>query len=282
MMRQTLLALAVWGMCHGAIQADAMRTGAFASSTLAANDDGSTGQIGIGFNINFFGQNYSQLYVNNNGNVTFTGLLSVFTPFGLTTSFTPIIAPFFADVDTRGAGSAMVSYGQGNLDGHAAFIVNWNGVGYYNQNTDKLNQFQLVLIDRGDTGTGNFDIEFNYDQIQWETGSASGGSGGLGGNSAHAGWSNGTGAPGTFFELAGSGDNGAFLDDESTGLVWNSLGSNVDGRYVFQARSGGVNVGPVTPPSVDEVPEPMSLLLFGGMVGGGVWWMKRRKMVRER
>jgi hypothetical protein len=49
--------------------------------------------------------------------------------------------------------------------------------------------FQLVLIERSDTGAGNFDFEFNYDQIQWEARNASGGVNGLGGSSARAGFS---------------------------------------------------------------------------------------------
>ena len=53
-----------------AAQAGAIRSG-FDGNTLARNDDGSTGLVGIGFDTNFFGTTYSQLYVNNNGNVTF-------------------------------------------------------------------------------------------------------------------------------------------------------------------------------------------------------------------
>ncbi len=33
----------------------------------------------------------------------------------------------------------------------------------------RLNTFPaLVLIDRSETGAGNFDIEFNHDQVQWK------------------------------------------------------------------------------------------------------------------
>jgi hypothetical protein len=275
--RVGFLALTAGVLCQSAVLADAMRLGQFNGNTLPGNDDGSTGQVSVGFNLNYFGQNYSQLYVNNNGNVTFTGPLATFTPFGLTSSFTPIIAPFFADVDTRNQNSAVVTFGTGTVDGHNAFGVNWDGVGYYNQETDRVNRFQMVLIDRSDTGAGNFDIEFNYDQIQWETGNASGGHNGWGGDSAHVGWSNGSGSPGTFFELAGSGVNGAFLDigPSNTTLIGNSLNSNVDGRYVFHARNGQVGIDP---PIVldDPVPEPMSFILFGTLLGGGAWWLRRR------
>ncbi len=223
---------------QASLEAAAVRTDAgFTTTSLAANDDGSTGVINTGISFNFFGVAGPNLFVNNNGNVTFTGPLSTFTPFGLLTASSPIIAPFFADVDTRGAGSSLVTFGTSTVDGHAAFGVNWVDVGYFPSAADKLNSFQLVLIDRSDIGPGDFDFEFNYDQIEWETGSASGGTNGFGGSSARVGWTNG-GA--TDFELTGSGVNGAFLDSGANALIDNRLNSNVDGRYVFQVRNGVV------------------------------------------
>src|SRR5262245_49645796 len=73
-----------------------------ADNTLARNDDGSTGVVSLPFGLNFYGQGYTQAFVNNNGNITFDMPLSTYTPFGIVGTFTPIIAPFFADVDTRG------------------------------------------------------------------------------------------------------------------------------------------------------------------------------------
>src|SRR5262249_31366002 len=55
----------------------------FSANTLPANDDGSTGAVALGFTLNFFGTAYSTLYVNNNGNVTFGGPLSTYTPYAL-------------------------------------------------------------------------------------------------------------------------------------------------------------------------------------------------------
>lgn len=257
-----------------AASAAAVRTG-FSSNTLPPNDDGSTSLVDIGFLANFFGVQKNQLYVNNNGNVTFDAPLGSYTPFGLTSTGQQIIAPFFADVDTRGAGSQPVTYGTGTVNGRNAFGVNYNNVGYFPSSTDKLNSFQLVLVDRSDTGTGNFDIEYNYDQIQWETGGASGGSGGLGGSSARVGFSNGTGAPGTSFELSGSAVNGAFLDGGSNSLVANRLNSDVDGRYRFAARNGSVG----TPPD-ETVPEPFTIL--GSLTAGGIGVALRRKRQQQQ
>ena len=212
----------------------------------------------IGFDVNFFGPIFNSLFVNNNGNITFDAPLSTFTPFDLTSTGSQIIAPFFGDVDTRNAGSA-VRYGQDTVDGRPAFGANWIDVDYFSSSETHTNRnsFQLVLIDRSDTGMGNFDFEFNIDQIQWETGQASGGDAdGLGGSSARVGFSNGSGNPGTFFELPGSAVNGAFLDSgpPATALILNSLNSNVLGRYLFEAREGEI--------IIPEAPEPGSLSLF--------------------
>lgn len=255
-----------------AANATTLRSG-FDANTLPANDDGSTGLVDIGFTANFFGVSNTQLYVNNNGNVTFDASLSTFTPFDLTSTGQQIIAPFFADVDTRGFGSEEVTYVSGMVDGRDAFGVNWIDVGYFASQTNPLNSFQLVLIDRSDTGSGNFDIEFNYGTIGWETGSASGGSGGLGGASARAGFSNGTGAPDTSFEITGSAVNGAFLDAGPNALV-NSSNIGEPGRWLFSARSGTVipDPDPLTP-----VPLPAGFpLLAAGLIGLGALARRRK------
>lgn len=226
-------------------QGGALRAG-FNSSSLARNDDGSVGPVAIGFTVNFYGQNFNQLYVNNNGNVTFDSALGVYTPFNLYTTGRRIIAPFFSDVDTRGEGSNVVTYGIGTVNGRRAFGVNWVGVGYYRSKTDKLNSFQLVLIDRSDIGPGDFDFEFNYGTIRWETGDASGGSGGLGGSPARAGYSNGTSQPGASYEIAGSGVSGALLDSSGNGLVQRSLNNSQVGRFLFAVRNGTVPTVVVT------------------------------------
>ena len=193
--------------------------------------DGTPVTVPIGFSINFYGNTFTSLYVNNNGNVTFGLPLSDYTPYGLTNTLTEIIAPFFADVDTR-VGN-LVTFGNDTVDGHAAFGVNWIGVGYFDQETDKLNSFQLVLIDRSDRNPGDFDIEFNYDQAQWETGDASGGEDGLGGDSVAVGYSNGSALPGTSLQLQGSLIPGELLDNNPGGLIHSDLNTNVLGRYLF-------------------------------------------------
>lgn len=200
------------------------------------NDDNSTDAVPLPFAPNFRGGTYSSTYISNNGYILFGGPSSTYTPYPLDdTVAAPIIAPFFADVDTRNPGSAIVTYG--SSPDHKTFCVNWVGVGYYNQHIDKINSFQLLLTDRSDTGTGNFDITFNYGNLTWETGDASGGTGGIGGISARAGYAAATNATNDSYELPSSGQSGQLLDGEPHALNQSSAGTTVPGRYIFPVRN---------------------------------------------
>ena len=265
-MNRSIIVLTIGGMfwTWGTVRGAAIRSG-FDSFALPKSDVASSPATPLGFDLNFFGPVYSSLYVNTDGNVTFGGPLWIVSPFALTSaSGTAIIAPFFADVDTRGAGSAVVRYGPGTVDGHAAFGVNWIDVGYFFKDVDKLNSFQLVLIDRSDRHPGDTDIEFNYDTVLWESGDWSNGTLGLGGFSARVGYSNGTGDPGTSYELSGSGVPGSFLDGSATGLIHGSLNSPVAGRYVL---SLGNDPAPT-------IPAPGALLL--AVIGTALVGRRRR------
>ena len=205
------------------------------TTTLPRNDDGSTGAVPLPFPVNFFGTRYDQLWVNNNGNVTFDGPLSEYVPFDLTTTDVPIIAVMLTDIDTRGARSQQVTYGnisvgETEIAGHQAFCVNWVNVGEYSGQDANLNSAQLLLVDRSDTGSGNFEIWMNYDKITWDHG-------GIG-----VGYSDGTGNPAAFFQLPGSGEAGAYLDtNAATGLIHNNNNSPLQpGRYIYPVLNGAL------------------------------------------
>jgi hypothetical protein len=241
------------------------------TTVLPTNDDGSTGPVNLGFLAYIGLSGYAQTYVNNNGNITFTGALGIFTPSAIDTgAFGPIIAPFFADVDTTNSASSEVTYGSNTLAGKKVFGVNYINVGVFDAQ-DILNSFQMILTDRSDVSAGDFDIQFNYDKIIWEAGEASGAPvGGLGGTSALAGyWTSDT----SKYTLPGSLTNGALVDGGPNALVSHSLNSDILGQYNFQVR-GGIVVTP--PPVTSPVPEPETYALL--MVGlGVVGWATRRR-----
>ena len=226
----------------------------FGENYLARNDDSYTSFIDLSSifpsGINFFGTTWTGLYINNNGNVTFGSGLYSFTPTAIGGSSTnPIIAPFWADVDTRDSNyGAAISDGfitptsGGNSRGSNltwydidtttnTLTVTWDDVGYYSTNTDKLNAFQLQLIS---TGNGNFDIVYRYEDINWVTGDASGGSLGLGGTVARAGFSAGDGA--SYYEFYFSGDQNFMLNLEENVLA----GAGEAGVWTYHVNGGSV------------------------------------------
>ncbi|MCA6109249.1 nidogen-like domain-containing protein [Bradyrhizobium cenepequi] len=204
----------------------------YGALALAAGDDNSSVAINVtpvfgAQGINFFGHYYTSLYINNNGNITFGSPTDTYTPSVIDGGlFNPIIAVFWADVDTRGGGA--VYYDLDEVNG--VMTITWDHVGYYSYGADRLNSFQLVLIDQGN---GNFDIQYRYGDIQWTTGEASGGSGGLGGIPARVGYSAGDGMH--YYELLQSGNQSALLElgetDGNTGI---------DGVDQFEVRNGDV------------------------------------------
>lgn len=249
------------------VHAFGIRAG-FDTSTLGEIDDGPSVNAALGFNIDFGANNYSTIWVNNNGNATFDSDFPSFTPAPLSSIGQPILAPFFADVDARDADHPnpirdrdylTVTFGQNTVGGRDAFGITWDSVGYYNRGDDKLNTFQLIIIDRSDRGAGEFDLEFNYEQIQWEVGDVHG-SGGLaddpGDPTALVGWSDGLG---NSFEFAGSGQPGALIDGGAFALIGDEYDTGSNGNYLFTA-SGGV-----------IVPEPGSgSLVACGLIGLGL------------
>ena len=270
-MRRFLPVFLLAGLLAEDLGAQAIRRlNGFQKESIPANDDGSSALVQLPFTINFFGRLRNSGYVNNNGNITFDAALATFTPFGLQNTQREIIAAFFADVDTRNEKSSLVYYGEDVIDGRKAFGINYFTVGYFASHADKLNTFQIVLIDRSDTGSGNFDVEFNYERIQWETGDASGGAGGLGGTPVVVGWSNGSGEPGTSFELPGSLISGQFIDNGPRALARRRLNSPVLGRYIFRARNGVLSPGlsitsaNILPKGVVGVPYVANLTAEGG------------------
>jgi len=163
---------------------------------MQPNDDGSSSLINLPFQFDLYGDLYNACFINNNGNLTFNEALFFFSAGGFPAgpgaggfSDTIMVAPFWADVDTRGNGGT-VKY---KLTPNALY-VNWTDVGYYSMQTDKLNSFQLIISDGTNTDVGlGSTVSFCYKDMQWTTGSASQGVGGFGGIPATVGANRGNG-----------------------------------------------------------------------------------------
>jgi len=218
----------------------------FGTSFLPRNDDGSTTILPLPFQVKFYGNTYNNFYVNNNGNITFQRPLSTYTPSAFPGAPTPLIAPWWADVDTRNGRSDVVYYVAPNPN---SLVVTWPNVGYYDNRADKLNSFQLVLQRTPNDNSGAFTAEFRYEQLQWTTGDASNGSGGLGGIPANAGYDAGDRI--NFFSLPGS-RTGAILDVVNQSNV--SLTTPGLWRFNFTADSapGDTPGNPLMPVIVDD------------------------------
>ena len=206
----------------------------FGTSALEPNDDGSTGIIPVAREFPeglwFFGSVYRSLYLNNNGNITFNNALGVFTPERFPVASQPMIAPYWADVDTRGRGMPARNNVHWFLE-PGRFIATWHLVGYYSSHDNLQNSFQLVLTDQRARNPGDFDVEFRYERCEWTTGDASGGTGGFGGTPAQAGFD--AGNLRDFFALPGS-----FTRDILDVCTTSNVG--VPGLWQFQIRGGTV------------------------------------------
>ncbi len=252
-------------------------------------DDGFSPPIPLSHAFQFFGHSHSSLWVNINGGVSFNAPISAFTPncSQLSTS-SSMISPFWADVDLS-AHRGFIYYRQttdANVLNKAltdvktafpsianlaplqwAFVATWLNVSFFNDvecqsKHNKSNTFQLALVT---DGVHSFAI-FNYNQIQWTTGTASGAPNcsGLGGTPARAGFDNGEGQ----MSIIPGSCNQTILN-----LASKSAGSNTPGKYVFQVNKAEIIVSgsstlqvitnPVTLPVVNTTtpttsPPPLS------------------------
>lgn len=235
-----LVVMAPMAAAHGAAMLREADGGGFGTLAMPRNDDGSSNELVMPFEIDFYGQMFDSFYVNNNGNITFDSPLSSFTPFNFGSLGQAMIAPYWADVDTR-----CVTCGEVYVGSFAPgqFSVTWDNVGYFSRHDNKLNSFQVTLFQVGDEG--DFDIEFRYNKLEWTTGDASEGINGLGGIPAAAGFTNGDGVT----EL----QPGSFLSPGALNMA-NESNVDEDGIWVYNIRNDMVPDGYGTTPDNPILP----------------------------
>ena len=190
------LAVALVGATSSSAQAVPLLVGyggeaGFGTGVLEYNDDGSSSPIDITAafpnGLEFFGQRYRQMYVNTNGSISFGGPLGLYTPEAFPVANRPMIAAYWGDADTRGAGRPTRN-GVYWAQTPGQVVITWFNVGYFNSHNDRLNSFQMVLTHKPSDDAGRWTCEFRYNRLEWTTGDASGGGQGLGGTPAQAGF----------------------------------------------------------------------------------------------
>jgi gliding motility-associated-like protein len=222
------------GLCNCWIEPDANYTLA-----MVPNDDQSSGIINLPFTFNLYGDLYNSCYINNNGNISFGTPYGTFSSSGFPSANFVMVAPFWADVDTRPADGGTVKY----LITNSALYVNWTDVGYFSMQTDKLNTFQLIITDGTDPviGVGN-NVSFCYKNMDWTTGSASGGVNGFGGTPSTVGANRGNGTDFIQFtrnDHAGADYDGPFGNPD--GIDWLDFQN-----FRFTTAVSTQNIPPIT------------------------------------
>jgi MYXO-CTERM domain-containing protein len=225
----------------------------FGTQCLSQNDDGSSASFSLTSafpsGLHFFANTHTTAYVNTNGNITFSGRVSTYTPNPFPVASQPMIAAYWGDVDIRlyngtCTGSAGVTCtvcapchnptenGVWWYLEPGRLIATWDRVGYYSCHNDKRMSFQIVLTAAACGAPGDFDVEFRYNRCEWETGDASGGSSGFGGTEAQAGFDAGDLA--NFVSIPGSMNAGI------AAALCNGSNVGTPGLWRFQVRSGTV------------------------------------------
>lgn len=142
-----------------------------------SSDDCSSDEIPLEFEYSVCGETFTSLWVNTNGNLTFDQPNDVYTADGIPNTNAVMVAPFWADVDFGGTCGEVWVYNTPTY-----FIATWVDVGYFSSACDLMNTFQVVITNGNDPliGIGN-NTAFYYCDMNWTTGDASNGTGGLGG-----------------------------------------------------------------------------------------------------
>lgn len=223
------------GVCNCMVPLDSTFTLA-----MLPNDDGSSATISLPFSFDFYGNQYDSVIINNNGNISFLAPYFTFTANAFPDSAYNMIAPFWADVDTRGPNGGNVWY---KLTNHAMVVI-WDQVGYFDMHDNLLSTFQLIISDGLDSLVpAGKNVSFCYEDMQWTTGDVSSGVGGFGGFPATVGVNVGNGVD--YFQV-GQFDAAGVAFDGPYGL--NDQVDFLDGQEIYFSVAGASSSN--TPPVV--------------------------------
>ncbi|MCZ7558439.1 MAG: T9SS type A sorting domain-containing protein [Bacteroidia bacterium] len=142
-------------------------------TAVPRNDDGSLGPIALPFTFNLYGTGYTSVWINTNGNLTFTGPVGSFVPANMPVAI-PMVAGFWADIDTRNTACGQIWY---KLEA-TRLVVLWENVGRFSNDCSLQNTFQIMIGTCSDPviGAGK-NVKFAYGDMQWGSSSSDGFSG---------------------------------------------------------------------------------------------------------
>jgi len=152
------------GVGEGSFRGSTLTTGNYDDGSIKVDITSVFGPSGI----DYFGTNYTSIYINTNGLITFGGPVTTYTPTAISSLNYPAIAPFFTDVNITSGSATGLNNIYWDLDPASGKVtVTWLDVRAYSGSAANTNTFQLVL---SSTGSGNFEVEFIYQQIEWTNG----------------------------------------------------------------------------------------------------------------
>ena len=121
------------------------------TNTTLTGDDATSGAMNIGFNFPFYESNYSQLFFNTNGGVTFGSGSTNFGGFPIPTADVPnnFIAPLWDDIVVGSPyNTGAIYYSQGGTAPDRYFILEWRDVTTFGGSNPF--SFEVILHENGD------------------------------------------------------------------------------------------------------------------------------------
>lgn len=202
---------------------------------LSGNDDNRVTNVDIGFEVSIGQFKGRYLTLDNNGFFAFEqGVIGKVYPapnyvphlLGSSgyTSYYPMLCGIWQDIDTRPTLSGKVRYGQTTIGGKKAFVAQWPLVGYYNQHMDKVNSFDMRIIER----PGGYHFELFIYKVEWEQADVSQVPGILGL------WDGSQ----VIWQHPNNSSITGLLDSNPTGATHNNYGTSLNGKYVFDGIGG--------------------------------------------
>lgn len=135
--------------------------------------DDTSDNVTLPFPINVFGTTLTDAWISSNGYLSFLEN-TAYSGSPLPGWTEGLFAPFFTDQIIDGT-PGVIRWGShaAGFEGHDVFVILWDNMSAYDQ-TSPLNlsstlgnTYQLVIVDRSDIAPGDFDLIFNYEEINW-------------------------------------------------------------------------------------------------------------------